>query len=131
MSFASEVAAHNRKAAQSVDKTVRAITFSLFREVVMRSPVDTGRFKGNWQVSQGTPVRGTLTTTDASGGVTIANIAAGIGGAGSVTYLANNLPYAQRLEYDGWSGQARQGMVRVSMARVQSIAASAIRANKV
>ena len=41
--------------------------------------------------------------------------------AGNVVYLTNNLPYAQRLEYEGWSKQAPAGMVRVNMARIADI----------
>ena len=132
MSFAREVALFAKKAEASTDKAVRAITFSLFREVVQRTPVDTGRLKGNWQVSQGAPAAGTTESTDASGGNTIAAIAGGIGGLGSVTFLTNNLPYAQRIEYDGWSKfKSPQGMVRVSFARIDSIVAQAARTNRV
>lgn len=89
-----------------------------------------GRLKGNWQVSQGAPATGVLETTDASGAKTIANIAAGLGGWGSATFLTNNLPYAEPIEFDGWSSQAPAGMVRVSMSRINQIAATAIRQNK-
>lgn len=34
--------------------------------------------------------------------------------------LTNNLPYAERLEY-GWSNQAPQGMVRVNVARFNTL----------
>lgn len=131
MSFARGVASFAKRAEASTDNAVRAITFSLFREVVQRTPVDSGRLKGNWQVSQGSPAIGTTETTDPSGANTIAAIAGGIGGLGSVTFLANNLPYAQRIEYDGWSAtKAPAGMVRVSFARIDNIVAQAARANR-
>lgn len=126
MTFAREVTLFAKKAEASTDKAVRAITFSLFREVVQRTPVDTGRLKGNWQVSQGAPARSALDSSDASGGRTITAIAGGIGGAGTVTFLANNLAYAERVEYDGWSHtKAPAGMVRVSFARINTIVAQA------
>jgi hypothetical protein len=131
MSFQREVALFARNAKQANDKTVRAITFALFAEVVDRTPVDTGRLKGNWQISQGSPATGEVSTTDASGATTKAAIAVGMGGWGSTTYLANNLPYAQRIEFDGYSRQAPAGMVRVSFARVNGIVESAIRQNRV
>jgi hypothetical protein len=34
---------------------------------------------------------------------------------GNVWYLTNNLPYIARLEFDSWSTQAREGMVRISL----------------
>ena len=122
MTFSREVTLFAKKAESSTDKAVRAITFSLFREVVQRTPVDTGRLKGNWQVSQGAPATG---TTETSSDPTAA-IAGGIGGLGSTTFLTNNLPYAQRIEYDGWSSvKAPAGMVRVSFARINTIVAQA------
>jgi hypothetical protein len=48
-------------------------------------------------------------------------VLAKMGGAGSVTFLCNALPYAERLEYEGWSKQSPAGMVRVSMARIDAI----------
>jgi len=132
MNFARQVKSFNVKTEKALDQTVRAITFSLFREVVQRTPVDTGRLKGNWQVSIGAPASGTLATNDPSGGATLGKIVAGIGGAGSTTFLANNLAYAQRIEYDGWSHtKAPAGMVRVSFARIDSIVAKAAQANRV
>ena len=132
MTFAADVRRFTVKSEKAVDKTVRAITFALFREVIQRTPVDTGRLKGNWQASVGAPEMGTLTTTDARGGTTITKMAGAIGGWGSVSYLSNNLPYAARIEYDGWSHtKAPEGMVRVSLARIQAIVRAATRDNKV
>jgi hypothetical protein len=51
-----------------------------------------------------------------------------MGGLGSLTWLSNNLPYIEKLEYGGYpdgpntiggfSKQAPAGMVRVNMARI-------------
>ena len=132
MSFARDVARFSEKAKVATDKTVRAITFALFREVIQRTPVLDGQLKGNWQTTVNAPATGTVTTTDKSGARTIASVATGMGGWGSVTYLTNNLPYAHRIEFDGWSHtKAPAGMVRVSFVRVQSIVRKATRENKV
>ncbi|KAF1711063.1 hypothetical protein CSC70_03810 [Pseudoxanthomonas kalamensis DSM 18571] len=79
-SFAVDVGKWAIKSEKAVDQTVRAITFALFSEVIDSTPVDTGRLKGNWQVSVGSPASGTLTTTDESGAKTKANILVGMGG---------------------------------------------------
>lgn len=130
--FAADLSRFAQKSEAAVDTIVRKVTFDLFADVVRRTPVDTGRLKANWQASQNVPVTGTLTATDASGATTIAQLPLKIGGAGSLTYLSNNLPYAHRIEFDGWSHtKAPAGMVRVSMARVQQFIKSAARANKV
>jgi hypothetical protein len=95
------------------------------------SPVDTGRFRGNWQVGLTAPVTGTLATLDKSGAATIArgNQVLSQAKSGGVIYINNNLPYAQRLEY-GWSKQAPSGMVRITLARFQSMLDKAVVAAK-
>ncbi len=128
MTFAADIRRFTDKAEKDTDKVVRAITFGLFREVIQRTPVDTGRLKGNWQATQGAPAMGSMVLTDKDGSSTIARMAGGIGGWGSVTYLTNNLAYAQRIEFDGWSHtKAPAGMARVSMQRIQSIVRDATR----
>lgn len=111
-----------------MEAVVRKSTFGVMREVIEKSPVDTGRFRGNWQPAIGAAPAGTLETVDPSGAATIAKIeaVAATMDAGDVAYLANNLPYAQRLE-DGWSKQAPQGMVRLSVQRWQPIVDEAVR----
>ena len=124
-----------KNAGVTVDKRVREITKGLLSSIIRRSPVGDpllwkhkapkgyvgGRFKGNWQTTQGTPQLGVTARIDPSGMMAIAEMVENIGGAGSITYMTNNLPYAQRLEYDGWSGQAPEGMVRVNMARIEAV----------
>lgn len=132
MTFAADVHRFTAKTEKAVDKTVRAITFALFREVIRRTPVDTGRLKGNWQTTTSAPATGTLETTDKSGAKAIVAIAAGMGGWGGTSYLTNNLPYAHRIEYDGWSHtKAPSGMVRVAFARITNIVREAARDHKV
>ena len=112
------------KTERKLDLAVRKISLELFSRVILRSPVDTGRFRANWQVAIGTMPNGTLDLTDASGTATVSKATARSAGvkAGDVIYLANNLPYAQRLE-DGYSGQAPAGMVGLTVQEFQSIAA--------
>lgn len=131
MSFSGDVARFSEDARKRVDQQVRAITLGLFRDVIMMSPVGNptlwkhkppkgyvgGRFRANWNTSVGSPVLDTTTAVDPSGGMAIANAARNIGGAGSVTYMANGLPYGPRLEFSGWSKQAPAGFVRVNVAR--------------
>ena len=80
-----------------------------------------GRFRGNWQTSVAEPITTTIDRIDPSGAAATADVMTSMGGAGAITYMTNNLPYAERLEYEGWSKQAPAGFVRVSMARLDSI----------
>ncbi|RTL09101.1 MAG: HK97 gp10 family phage protein [Acidimicrobiia bacterium] len=101
---------------------VRKITFDVFRRVVLRSPVDTGRFRANWNVTFGAPSYTTSASTEQGRGLNEAAKALTLP-VGGVCWLSNGLPYAQRLEY-GWSKQAPAGMVRVTVAEFDSIVAA-------
>ena len=110
------------KTEQKMDLAVRKIALELFSRVILKSPVDTGRFRANWQVAIGSVPDGTLSLEDKGGTATISKATATTAGvkAGDVIYLVNNLPYAQRLE-DGYSGQAPAGMVGLTVQEFQQV----------
>ena len=103
------------KAGADMDRVVRKIEIDLFGRVIARTPVDTGRAKGNWQVSNDAPNETTIDRLDKDGmAATDSAIDAVMHlPTGHVTYLTNALPYAGVLEY-GSSKQAPAGMVRLS-----------------
>ena len=111
-----------------LETVVRKSTFDMYTRVKQKSPVDTGRFRTNWNVSQGAVNTATTESTDQTRADTeIAKVwTLPIGG---VMYMANSLPYARVLEYGGYpnppknptgktvggfSKQAPQGMVRLT-----------------
>jgi len=110
------------------DVIVRRVGLQALESVVRMSPVDTGRFKGNWQVGLSAPVRATLETEDKSGTQTIArgNQVLSHAQAGGIIYLSNNLPYARALEYGHSQAQAPNGMVRITVARLQGMLDKAV-----
>jgi hypothetical protein len=55
------------KAKGNVDLVIRKVALDLFQTRHMKSPVDTGRFKGNWQVAINSIPPGTLDLTDKDG----------------------------------------------------------------
>ncbi|MFD1944733.1 HK97 gp10 family phage protein [Paradevosia shaoguanensis] len=120
--FAAQVTAFNRKTEAKIDTAIRKIALDVFSEVIMMSPVDTGRFRGNWQVAIGRIPQGTLELDDKAGIATISKVQAEAMNlsAGQVIYLVNNLPYAGQLEY-GYSSQAPNGMVRLTVQRWRPI----------
>lgn len=124
-SFADQMKAWERKTAAKMDLAVRKIALQIFRRIILKSPVDTGRFRGNWQLAIGSVPDGTLELDDKTGTATIAKGAATSLGmkAGDIIYFANNLPYAQRLE-GGYSQQAPAGMVALTVQEFQSIVAA-------
>jgi hypothetical protein len=51
---------------------------------------------------------------------------------GSVTMLSNNMPYAYRVEFDGWSHtKAPEGMLRRNVARFKRLFEEEARKNRV
>jgi len=121
-SFADQMRAWERKTAAKMDVAVRKIALQMFTRIILKSPVDTGRFRGNWHIAIGSVPEGTLELDDKTGTATIAKgaaIALGMN-AGDIVYFANNLPYARRLE-EGYSQQAPAGMVALTVQEFQSI----------
>lgn len=118
-----------RRFAEQVDVDLgqvrRKVSFDLFAGIVERTPVDTGRARGAWAMSDGAPapvdpigpdkqVGGAAAATQA-----YANITATFADPYGSTFIVNGLPYAQALEF-GHSKQAPAGMVRASIAEVEA-----------
>ena len=102
-------------------EATKLLAMEALQRVVMKSPVDTGRFRGNWRVTIGSPASTPISRIDKGGGTTIGVGSSVIGRINEprVVYLTNNLPYAVRLE-EGWSKQAPAGMVAVTIAELQA-----------
>ncbi|WJD60582.1 HK97 gp10 family phage protein [Pseudomonas kurunegalensis] len=94
---------------------VRTISLEVLQQIVLASPVDTGRFRGNNIVSIGAPVYTSLDMVDPSGGETISRGLSVMTGLEPYTqvFIQNNLMYAVPLE-DGHSKQAPAGIYGVS-----------------
>jgi len=130
MSFADDIRKFQQKTNLSMDLIVRKVTIDITTALVRMSPVDTGRFRGNWMIGVGSPNVSTIDAVDKDGSTTVARIttAAGSLEAGGVVYITNSLPYARRLEY-GWSKQAPSppGIVRLTVQRYSEYIANAVR----
>ena len=103
--------------------------------LVKASPVDTGRFRGNWQITANKPPLYALNNYDRDGADTIAEGKRALyaimrgGGAVRSIYFSNMLIYANALEY-GHSKQAPAGVVGIVAARLRSFMAQAIRESR-
>lgn len=102
-----------------VNKEARALGINLLNGLVMLTPVDTGRAKGNWFVGLNKSVRATeedrRQSTALSDGLNV------IGGAKAMKYpeivLSNNLPYIESLN-NGTSDQAPKKFIETEINRV-------------
>lgn len=125
-SFKAQLKGFGVKALEKVDKIRRASALELFMLVIYATPVDTGRLRGNWQTTLNSPASAALER--AGSDVSLAEAMANLGALVDVVWFTNNLPYAERIEYDGWSGQAPEGMVRRHVSQWQKIVAAKAKA---
>lgn len=135
-SFSVQLQQFADKTKQRSNDIVGRVTVGLAQRLDERSPVGDatywthpapkgyvgGRFRGNWQLGVNViPARETG-RIDPSGGETLSTIIASVPAqpAGTVMYLANNVPYAQRIE-EGWSRQAPTGLVGITAMEFQQV----------
>lgn len=114
--FQAQLKGFGIKTLDRVDKVRRASVLELFKLVIFATPVDTGRLRGNWQTTINSPASAAIGRTDPGGAAAMAEAVANLGSLTDVVWFTNNLPYAERIEYDGWSKQAPEGMVRKHVA---------------
>lgn len=126
-SFKRDFAALLKKAGDKAEMVVRKTALELQSSMIEMSPVDTGRFKGNWQCGVGGVNTDTSSGEDKSGSGAIGRTQATLEGwkPGQTIALTNSLPYARRLEY-GWSKQAPGGMVRLTVQNYSAALAKAV-----
>lgn len=113
MSFADDLAKYCQAAGNKIDLVVRKSALELQASMIAKSPVDTGRFKSNWQCGLG-GINPDTTATAGSDALGRTEVVLQAYKPGQSIWLTNNLPYAKRLE-NGWSQQAPSGMVRLTV----------------
>jgi len=132
--FSLDVSAFCEKAKKNPETVMRAVSIKLFSAIIKGSPVDTGRFRMNWQAAGASPASGAIPGTDVSGDKAssdAANFVTATSDWQELT-LTNNLPYAEVLEFGGYPGdgpntiggyskQAPAGMVRVNITRFNTL----------
>lgn len=114
----------DKRVPDEIIKIQRKISLEALRRIILRTPVDTGLARGNWQLTINSPTDAVLTRVDASGG---SAISAGISKLANIPpfttiYIQNNLDYILNLEHGpGMSTQAPNGMVAITIEELGSI----------
>ena len=121
---------------QDLGQAVASAALQVFSATMTRTPVDTGRLRGNWQAAIDREPKGTV-DRNASAAMSEARAVTQGFKEGSI-FLVNNLPYAAVVEFGlygdgpktfgGFSKQAPRGMLRVSAAEFDSALRKAVRA---
>lgn len=115
--FTNSIADWIDRADYNVSEVVSGTVIRAANAIVDLSPVDTGRFKANWQITANSPAAHSLNEYDKTGGDTkryLARQARAVANspATKVIYITNRLDYASNLEY-GASQQAPAGVLGV------------------
>lgn len=125
---------------------VRHVSLFVFKGVVMKSPVDTGRFRASWNIGVNTidnsvmpEIKAVITSgvksMERSNAKAVATrkalaktkVLAQVRDNYPAVYITNNLPYAKRLEDGHSEKQAPNGMVRLTMLEAQEYLKGMIR----
>lgn len=130
--FSDTVRRWAKKAELATETAMQAAFIEVSQGTVQDTPVLDGYLRANWRCSVNAPADGIVATSDPSGTATVAAIqqfVPQIGG--NVVFFTNNSPYARRIEYEGWSKKAPQGMLNRNVNNFVEAAERAIKKNKV
>jgi len=119
MSFLDDMRKICKKTGDDAGKVGRNIKIKLFSEVSNNTTVKTGRLRGNWQTSTGTPKYGEIDRIDKTGDKVLQEINSNVTAFG-VDYFTNNLPYATVEE-------ERKGFVARSIADINESIKEAVK----
>lgn len=110
------------KAQEKVLKIFKKSVIDLTSDIISDTPVDTGRLKNNWFPSVGVASEQTAEATANEAGDRSNSLVNNQLALDKTFYFTNNLPYAFRIEFEGWSKvKAPQGMVRRNAIRWKQI----------
>ncbi len=122
MSFSLDLSKFAGLTEKKMEVVVKKSAIGLFSDIIKDTPVLQGRLRANWQLGINKLINTSLIAKDKSGRKTIANIKSDINvfELGDTITLSNNLPYAQRIEFEGWSKKSPSGMVGINVIRWQT-----------
>lgn len=126
--FSLDVGRFVKKAKGNLDLVTRKVALDIFTRVIRRTPVDTGRARGNWMCSVSNYTLQQTGVIDKSGSSAMTDAAKVVeqAKAGDIIYLTNTLPYILQLE-EGSSQQAPQGMVSLTIREYPGVVEAAAR----
>jgi hypothetical protein len=118
-SFKLDLEREAKKLDVELEQLLRRIMLQLLRDVVLETPVDTGRARGNWQVSINKSPEGEIepkADVISEGLATLVDLKQN---PYAVVYLTNNVSYIKYLE-EGTSQRGGKHMLARGLERVKS-----------
>ena len=102
------------------EKEIKEIAGTIFRAAVKLSPVYSGAFRASWRISLNEPREDVTKGRGPESPIRGASFRWPSGfKLGDLVIISNNLPYAELIEYAGWSNQAPYGVLRLAVATAQ------------
>lgn len=122
MSFSLDLSKFAGLTEKKLETVVKKTFIGLSADIIRDTPVDKGRLRANWQPAVNKFDTSTTEDSDKNGNETISKVTneSNQYKLGDTLTLANNLPYAKRIEFEGWSKKAPAGMVRKNIIRWQT-----------
>lgn len=123
MAFSDDLERYIAETTEKLTKVKRMSAFDLFSSIVIQTPVLEGVLRNNWYANLGSGSTATTTASSSSAATVTSRIQQELTGTDLVKdiYFTNNLPYAYRIEFDGHSAKAPEGMVRINCLRWDTI----------
>lgn len=129
MSFAKDIENWAAKTEQDINSVMRSVFLSIGNDLIVLSPVDTGRFRMNWNFSIGqADLTIDLESEPKDQAFVEGKLKTVVDGfeLGQTIYFTNNLDYAIALEF-GHSEQRPNGMVRQTAKKYKAKIKKALR----
>lgn len=119
-SFNAALTKATKKIDGDIQKFIKQVCIETFRRFIMRTPVDTGRARGNWQIEINRPASGTIEEglwdqVFEKGTAKLAMIPPF-----SIVHITNNIEYVYHLEYVRRSRQHPEGMVEITLQEMKT-----------
>lgn len=148
--FKKDVAKFQANTLSAMSQIMQKVSKDLFNKIVLKTPFDSGRAKASWRMSLGDAdptvepegvefSEQAAVTKAAAQGAALANFIR----AGDTVVISNNLPYIRHLEFGlypipggektrgGFSTQAPQGMVRVTIDEFDFLVVDAVKTTRI
>jgi hypothetical protein len=130
MGFGAAIRRASQKVLVQTGEQAKKVVVKFTENVIEDTPVKTGRTKGGWRSTVGSPYNTETIRLDPTGELAKAEARVVVrqlpDNKDWTFYFSNLTPYASKLEYLGWSQQAPNGMVRINVAKLPMLIRQAI-----